>query len=246
MTALISTLAERKDEFHHHLLLAQALEERLFEGDVTSIGEIALTVRHLRTIKSGLIVHLYNVVEALMSRTMEEVGGAVKDAPPTTWSIETLKEWLRFSAQIGLDGTEESRLAMIHKVALKLLQMEPIGDLRFKKPSGTWSDKVISRFSQRLNVNLLLAPEIAEKIKKDVKYGDRTPLEFLAERRNAIAHGRRSFEDGAVDLSLKDIEELANVTMGYMEHAIAAFQAFVDEKRYLAATSDVLEITSNV
>ena len=150
MTTLLSTLAERKDEFAHHLSLALALESRLFEAGETSIGETALTVRHLMTIKSGLIVHLYNVVEALMSRTMEEVGGAVKISRPDTWSVETLKEWLRFNAQIGLDGNEESRLALVHKAALKLLQIEPLGDLNFKKPSGTWSDKLIFRFSQRL------------------------------------------------------------------------------------------------
>ncbi|NYT80309.1 hypothetical protein H0A70_02155 [Alcaligenaceae bacterium] len=236
MTTLLTTLSERKDEFSSHLALAKAMEERLFEGDLVSIGETALTVRHLRTIKSGLIVHLYNIVEALMSRTIEEVGVAVKSFTPNTWSTNTLKEWLRFNASIGLDGNEESRLAVVHKAALKLLQIDPINDLKFKKPSGTWSDKVIMKFSQRLNIRFDLTPEIATKIQKNAKYGDKTPLEFLADRRNAIAHGRRSFEDGAADLSLTDIQELADVTIEYMEHAISAFQTFVDEKRYLAVS----------
>lgn len=235
MTALLATLSERKDEFAHHLSLAKALDGRLFEAGPTSIGEITLTVRHSLTIKSGLIVHLYNIVEALMSRAMDEMGSAVKTTQPDKWSIETLKEWLRFSAQIGLDGNEESRLVLVHKAALKLLQIEPLGDLKFKKPSGTWSDKLIYQFSQRLNVRFVVSPEMARKIQKSTKYGDKTPLEFLADRRNAIAHGRRSFEDGAADLSLTDIEELAKVTIEYMESAITAFQEFVDEHRYLAA-----------
>ena len=107
MTTLLTTLSERKDEFSSHLALAQAMEERLLEGDLVSIGETALTVRHLRTIKSGLIVHLYNIVESLMSRTIEEVGVAVKGFTPDTWSTNTLKEWLRFNSSIGLEGNEE-------------------------------------------------------------------------------------------------------------------------------------------
>lgn len=234
MTTLLTTLAERKDEFSSHLALAQAMEEHILEGDLVCIGDTAVTVRHLRTIKSGLIVHLYNIVEALMNRTMEEVGVAVKSFAPDTWSPDTLREWLRCNASISLDGNEESRLETVHGAALKLLQIDPIHDLKFKKPSGTWSDKVIMTFSRRLNIRFDLTPEIAIKIQKSAKYGDKTPLEFLADRRNVIAHGRRSFEEGAGTLSLTDIQELADVTIEYMEHAIIAFQTFVNEKRYLA------------
>lgn len=234
MTALLITLAERKEEFMSHLALAQAMEERLLDGESVSIGETALTVRHLMTIKSSLIVHLYNIVEALMSRTIEEVGVAVKSSAPETWSISTLKEWLRFNASISLDGNEDSRLEIVHKAARKLLLVEPIDRLLFKKPSGTWSDKVIFQFSQRLNVSLNMPPELIIKIQKNAAYADKTPLEFLAYKRNAIAHGRQTFEMGARNLSLLDIANLADVTIEYMEHVVTSFQVFVNEKRYLA------------
>lgn len=231
MTTLLMTLSERKEEFMSHLALAQAMETRL--GDLV-VGETALTVRHLMTIKSGLIVHLYNIVEAIMSRAIDEVCGAVKASPPDAWSITTLKEWLRFSASIGLDGNEESRLEVVHKAALKLLKVQPIERFGFKKPSGTWSDKVIFEFSRRLNVTLDTPQGLLLKIQKSAAYGDKTPLEFLADKRNAIAHGRQSFEKGAVDLSLSDIKRLADVTIEFMEHVITSFQTFVDEKHYLA------------
>lgn len=235
MTTLRTALAERKEEFHVHMSLAHALDRRLFVGDPVSIGETALTVRHLSTIKSGLIVHLYNIVESVMTRTIQEVGRAVQITPPSEWTTETLKEWLRFNAATGSDGNEDTRLDVVHKAALKLLTKEPIQDLTFKKPSGTWSDKVIYTFSQRLKVEFRLVPEIARKMAKSSKYGDKTPLEFLADRRNAIAHGRRSFEDGARDLSLQDIQDLADITIEYMELAVDAFQGFVDNKHFAAA-----------
>lgn len=235
MTTLRTALAERKEEFLVHMSLAHALDRRLFSGDPVSIGETALTVRHLSTIKSGLIVHLYNIVESVMTRTIQEVGRAVQVTPPSEWTTETLKEWLRFYAATGSDGNEDTRLDVVHKAALKLLTREPINDLMFKKPSGTWSDKLIYTFSQRLKVEFRLLPNIARKMAKNSKYGDKTPLEFLADRRNAIAHGRRSFEDGARDLSLQDIQDLADITIEYMELAVDAFQGFVDNKHFAAA-----------
>lgn len=234
MTTLRNTLSERKNEFHAHLALAQAMDQRLFESDPMQIGDITLNVRHLMTIKSGLIVHLYNIVEAVMTCTIEEVGEAVRLNSPTEWSIDTLKEWLRFYASTGIDGNEESRLNVIHKAALKLLAKETIEELKFKKPPGTWSDKVIHTFSKRLNVQFRLTEDIARKISPTVRYGDKSPLEFLADRRNAIAHGRRSFENGAIDLTLQDIQDLAEITIGYMELAVAAFQSFLNDRKFLA------------
>lgn len=234
MTTLRSALIERKDDFLVHLALAQALDRRLFEGEPVAIGETVLSVRHLKTIKSGLIVHLYNIVEAVMTRTIEEIGTAVRLTPPAEWSNDTLKEWLRFYASVGINGNEETRLDVVHRAALKLLAKESIHELKFKKPSGTWSDKIIYTFSRRLNVSFRLTPDVARKIKPATKYGDLSPLEFLAERRNAIAHGRRSFEDGAVDLTLQDIQNLADITIEYMELAVAAFQCFLDNRKFIA------------
>ncbi|QJD59987.1 hypothetical protein HG264_14325 [Pseudomonas sp. gcc21] len=235
MTTLHAALAERKEEFSVHMSLAHALDRQLFVGGPTSIGETALTARHLSTVKSGLIVHLYNIVESVMTRTIQEVGKAVQVTPPSEWTTATLKEWLRFYAATGSDGNEDTRLDVVHKAALKLLTREPIQDLVFKKPSGTWSDKVIYTFSQRLKVEFRLEPEIARKMAKNSKYGDKTPLGFLADRRNAIAHGRRSFEDGTRDLTLQDIQDLADITIEYIGLAVDAFQGFVDKKHFVAA-----------
>lgn len=234
MPALLEALAERKAEFDSHLAFAMAVEERLVDGDPVELGAFNVGVRHLMTIKSGLIIHLYNIVEALMTKAISGVATAVQASPPGEWSPDTLREWLRYSASIDLNGNEDSRLKVVHGAARKLLQVDPIDSLNFKKPSGTWSDKVIVSFSKRLNVNFPLNKEIAAVVKKEERYGGRTPLEFLADRRNDIAHGVRTFEHGAQDLTLSDISELYGSSILYMEHAIAAFELFIKDKKYLS------------
>ncbi len=68
--------------------------------------------------------------------------------------------------------------------------------------------------------NFPLNAQIAPRIQASPKYRDLTPLEFLADRRNAIAHGRRTFENGANDLTLPDIAELASITLNFLPSAI--------------------------
>lgn len=235
MTDLHVALAERRQEFDGHLAFAAALDRRLIEGDTISIGEMALSARHLLTIKSGLIVHLYNVVEATMTKVIDEIGKEVLAIPPSQWSHVTVKEWLRHYAAIGVDGNEHTRLEVVHGAALRLLAREPIEDSKFKKPSGTWSDKVILEFSRRLGVQFPLNAQIAPRIQASPKYRDMTPLEFLADRRNAIAHGRRTFENGANDLTLPEIAELASVTLDYLALAVTAFESYIVQKQFRTA-----------
>src|SRR5271170_6282441 len=113
MTALHSSLDERREEFDTHFAVAVALEGRIFAGDDVSIGETKLSSRHLLTMKSGLIVHLYNIVEATMSAATELVENAVGTVPPRRWSENALREWLRENAVARVDGSEDSRLKSV-------------------------------------------------------------------------------------------------------------------------------------
>lgn len=220
-----------------HLALAQALQDRLHAGDELSLGSTILSARHLLTIKSGLIVHLYNIEEATMSAVIDLLGDAVGSASPSSWAPDALREWLREHAVARVDGAEENRLKTVHAMSLQLLTHAPLGPQRLKKPTGTWSDKKISTFARRMGVEFTLERDMWVRIAADPKYGDKTPLEFLAERRNALAHGRRSFEDGAADLTLTTIQELADVTLDYLFQAADAFQRYVNEQKFLAVAS---------
>jgi len=235
MTTLRRMLVDRREEYDSHFALAEALQDRIFGGDDVSLGEITLSARHLMTMQSGLVVHLYNIVEATMTRATEMVGAAVGASSPRAWSQSALKEWLREYAVVRVDGAEDARLDMVHNASLLLLAEDPPGPQKLKKPSGTWTDKLIVTFAKRLGVPFELPDEMWRRIAKHPRYGDETPLGFLAERRNAIAHGRRSFEDGCKDLTLQEIRELANTTLDYLELAADAFQSYVDRRQYLVA-----------
>jgi hypothetical protein len=233
MTELRSYLGERREEFETHYALALALEGRIFAGDEISIGETKLSARHLLTIKSGLIVHLYNIVESTMSLIIGIVGDAVGSEPPSRWSEGALREWLREHAVVRVNGNEDARLQTMFGTSRMLLSEVPLGRQQLRKPSGTWTDKHIATFAERLGFNFRLPDDMWRRISPRADFGDMTPLEFLADRRNALAHGRRSFEEGARDLTLAQIQDLSNVALDYLGLTVQAFQGYVEGRNYV-------------
>jgi hypothetical protein len=234
MTLLRTDLETRREEFDAHFCLALALEDRMmFETDA-SIGDINLSARHINTIKSGLIVHLYNIEESLMSDALHYLGSALGTSDPRQWNEHSLREWLRETIVSRIaESNEDGRLETVYQTSNLLLTTQILGPQKLRKPSGTWDDKVIASFIKRMGIAFSMPPEMWQLIAATPSYGDRTPLQFLADRRNAIAHGRRSFEGGASDLRLSDIRRLADVTLDYMGYVADAFQKHVENGAHL-------------
>jgi MAE_28990/MAE_18760-like HEPN len=234
MTVLATNLHTRRDEFDAHFDLAVALENRMILEP--ALDNVNLSARHINTIKSGLIVHLYNIEEAIMTEAMQLLGNALGSADPRRWTECSLREWLRETI-VGrtAEGNEDSRLKTVFQMSTRLLKETNLGPQQLKKPSGTWDDKVIASFLDRMDVSFSMPAEMWTRIAATPKYGDKTPLQFLAGRRNAIAHGRRSFENGASDLALPAIRDLADVTLDYLEYVVQAIQQHVIDEAHLVA-----------
>lgn len=234
MTTLRTALETRREEFDAHFGLAQALEERMLLEVDASLGTVNLSARHINTVKSGLIVHLYNIEEAMMSQVLQHLGNALGSVDPRRWTEYSLREWLRETIVSRIaEGSEDGRLTTVYETSTLLLTRPALGPQKLKKPSGSWDDKGIAKFAKRMNVIFNMPPDMWQRIAATPEYGDKTPLQFLARRRNAIAHGRRSFEDGASDLRLSDIRKLADVTLDYMGYAADAFHAHIENDAHL-------------
>jgi hypothetical protein len=235
MTALLTMLRERAEEFDTHHALAVSLEDKIFGGEDVSIGSTRLSVRHLLTMKSGLLVHLYNVLESVMSQTTKVVGSAFGTVPPKTWSYAARREWLREHGVARVEGGADTRLRQIESCSIDLLADAPLGPQVIRKPAGSWTDKSIGLFAERLGVRLQIEPDLYRKLAQKDYLGEKGPLVFLADRRNDLAHGHRTFEDGGRDLTLAQIREIADVALEFMELVVTSFQTYVDQKQFVAA-----------
>ena len=234
MTTLRMALEARREEFDAHFALSRALEDRMILETDAPIGTLNLSARHINTLKSGLIVHLYNIEEAIMSQALQHLGNALGSVDPRRWTEHSFREWLREAiVSRTTEGNEDARLTTVYESSTLLLTKPALGPQTLKKPSGTWDDKVIATFARRMNVTFNMPPGMWQRIAATPAYSDKTPLQFLADKRNAIAHGRRSFEDGASDLGLGDIRKLADTTLDYLGYAADAFQAHIDNDAHV-------------
>jgi hypothetical protein len=234
MKEVVDYLAERKSEFSRHMVIARIIESRV--NDKTSGTSAKVEVRHVNTLKSGLIIHLYNIVEATLTRSLTAVGDCILAERPARWTEGVLKEWVRAEVWSAEEKIGAKALENFTKISGMLAAGGNVPAFSVKGEPGSWTDKGIEKIAQRLGCKLVLSAAI----KKDAlskTYKDQTnAFEFLANRRNAIAHGNVTFEEGANQMSLDELQKLADRIIPFLLAVVESYQTYVETKAYLTST----------
>lgn len=201
-------------------MLAARVDAPLGEEDV-HIG-----VGHVNHIKSGLLIHLYNIVEAVTTRTLEVVGKTIAAESPSGWTKAVLTEWVRaevwnrsFDRLVHMCGT----IASGNRIEV----------FEVKGASGNWNDEAIKEVAKRLGCKLALPAKVRKAAYATDYKDESTALAYLARKRNAIAHGESTFENGANDLTLDELECLANRVLPFLRAVSESYKVFLENKRYL-------------
>ena len=231
MREVFSYLKEREQEFQRHFTVARILEARVDETLVD--GDIHIEVRHINTVKSSLLVHLYNIVEAVTTRTLEHVGQVVATERPGLWTKDVLTEWVRGEFWNTEERLGDRALCRLVGLSSRLVSGENAEVFHVKGEPGSWDDKAIKRVARRLGCKLVLSGEIRRAAYEKAYRNETTALEHLASRRNHLAHGDSTFEDGASDLSLNDVEALANRVFPYLKAVTDSYKMFLSNKDFL-------------
>ncbi|WP_146097120.1 MAE_28990/MAE_18760 family HEPN-like nuclease [Brucella oryzae] len=209
------------------------LEARVDES--RNEDDIQVEVRHINTLKSGLLIHLYNIVEAITTRTLSVVGGTVVTELPKRWTEAILKEWVRAAVWGGEERVGDGALARLTKVTGTLVSGGSLDAFSVKGEPGSWDDEAIKKVAKRLGCRLVLSREIKRAAYERAYRDETTALEYLARRRNDIAHGHTTFEEGAHDLTLDELSKLAARVLPYLRAVAESYEAFLNNKDYLAA-----------
>lgn len=231
MKDVLTYLDEREEEFASHFAIAKMLDARVDAG--TGEGDLRVEVRHINTIKSGLLIHLYNIVEAVMNRTLRTVGRTVLTKRPALWTEAVLKEWVRAAVWSGEERIGEGAVIQLAKVSRTLVTGLPPEEFKVKGVPGSWNKEAIKKVSERLGCRLVFTPEVKRAVSEKKYANDRTALEFLAEKRNEIAHGEITFEEGARNMTLNDLDELAKRVFPFLKAVTECYQTYLDSEVYL-------------
>ena len=230
MIDVLAYLNEREEEFERHLSIARMLQARV--DDIN--GDVLVEIRHVNTIKSGLLIHLYNIVEAITTRTLDTVGRTVVSERPKRWTEAVLKEWVRAEIWGGEERIGEGAVKRLAKVSGTLASGESPAAFIVKGEPGSWDDEAIKKVADRLGCTLVLTPDVARAAYERAYRDETTALGYLARRRNAIAHGASTFEDGANDITLDELAALANRVIPFLRNVVESYRAFLTNKSFLA------------
>ena len=231
MREVLAYFEEREAEFGRHLSVARLLEARV--DDVVGEEDGQVEIRHINTLKSGLLIHLYNIVEAVSTRTMEVVGRTIVTEKPKLWTENVLREWVRAAIWDGEERLGEVAVIRLASISNVLASGNPPAAFVVKGEPGSWDDAAIKKVAKRLDCPLTLSRAIRRAAFEPAYLNEMTAMKYLASRRNAIAHGATTFEDGARDHTLAEIAELAGRVFPFLKAVAESYELFLDTKGFL-------------
>ncbi len=238
MSMLTAYLDEREAELKDHVDLIQKLELRAgerFEAD----DPLRVEVRHVLILKSGLMVHLYNVIEAVMSRALVQLAQDVSKFHPRNYAQSWFREWIRSSTRVEDGGAPQQLLTRIENASRSLIEDAGWDDLTIRSGSGNWDDKRIGKIVDNLGIRI----QLGDKLKREAcghYVDDLSRLCFIRKRRNDLAHGVLTFEEGAQDRTLQDLVDLVRIVASYLRAVVTSFESYAANGSFLVSAQETV------
>ena len=232
MRAYEELLTGRAGEIKAHLSLIEELTAAaIARQGVANLRRVEM--EHVEVLKSGFLVHLYNVVEAVMAKILDEVAADVIRYPPAKWSSSVRTEWVRARAGVEWRIESHQRLSRTVKIVDEAIAGAVNVKFRFGRYGGNWSDSEIARFSERLGCSLQADPGVVQRACRERFQDDLAPMKYIRHKRNSLAHGNETFREGARQLSSQDLQKLRRTVVEYMESVSSSFTSYLDGKSFL-------------
>jgi len=231
MDEVKSYLNERKREVSTHLKLLSALEKRSTEVQEREDG-FDVDVRQVLILKASILVHLYNVVESTMAKSLEVIEVAIYNHHPKDYTKVLFDEWIIANLRISNEVNISKLNSRAQNMGRLLLGNSGWSKLSIQKTDGNWDDKRIIDFTKKLGINISY-PHLFKKELRRHYFNELSKMEYIRKRRNDLAHGLITFEDGADNKTHAELEKLANLTIKFMGLVVDACHIFVANNNYL-------------
>lgn len=233
MIEILSYLDERIEEFERHYSIAKMLEARVDEGTISENDNTHVDVRHINTLKSGLLIHLYNIVEAILTQTLQQVEAVISTENPMLWSEKILFENAKAEYWKIMYKNEDKSILHMKEFSVKMLARETTNPFTIKTPTGTWDDIAIKKSAKNLGCTLVISDVVRRNAYEKTYQNQKTALQYLANRRNALAHGSTTFENGSPSLTLQEIKKLSERVLPYLKEVTQSYEAYLNNKDFL-------------
>jgi hypothetical protein len=227
---------DRRNEIDAYLAFLADVEASAQAGPPRLSSGATISVQQQRILYSGVYLHLYNLVEAIVVRCIEGVtesaiaGGAWK---PSDLILQLRREWVRVMARTHVELTHEHRLEHALELCSHLMDSLTVGGFKMDKGGGgNWDDMAIEGIAARLGFQLSVSQPVYSAIKRPFR-DDKGPLALVKSLRNSLAHGGISFAECGENVTVAELRDLATRTVDYLFEVVGAFTLYVDQYAFL-------------
>lgn len=231
MSAVEVYLNGRTSEINQHVALLRLLERRSKEVS-TKIDEDRIELRQVMIMKSSILVHLYNIVEAVMTRALNGLAEQVSCHHPKSYNAVFFREWMKVTARTHEALTAENLLDSVDRAGRFLIGDFDWAKFTISKGSGNWDDKRILKIAKNLGVPMPIEDAVSRPASEDFVDED-SRMVYLRKKRNELAHGISTFEDGARDRTIEELAYLSESVLGFLQKVAVLFEKFGDQELFL-------------
>lgn len=228
---------ERRDEVTAYMELiknidrARQLGRFAFADDQVSISPLQQQILY-----ANVFVQLYNLVEATITRCLEELhSAATAGHTPADLAAPILREWVRFKARTHTDRAHDRRLDATVELAEHLINTLPVDPFRIESGGGgNWDDRKIEHIAGRIGCPLEIDGSVREEAKRHVR-DELGSLQLVRHLRNRLAHGLMSFGECGADMTVSDIDPIVSAVLDYLDAVVSGFVRYFDHQGYLGS-----------
>lgn len=226
-------LQQRRREIEKHLGLITELE-----GAVRSRASLGpVDTEHINILKSAFLVHLYNVIESVMSKVTDEVADLTRQHQPDLWVDSLFMAWIKHRASLEMEMAPTDRLNRIADVIAEAAGRKPVASTRVARREGNWTNKEIENIASSLACPLVIPDDIHHRACVRHFVNEMAPLTYVRHMRNQLGHGNLSFVDSGSALSLDQLQLLQAAVIDYMNSVVTSFVDYLGQKRFLRSTA---------
>jgi hypothetical protein len=230
---------ERVKEVDAYLDLVTAIEHAVQSGAPmlrTRAGAtMTISPTQQKILYAGVYLHLYNLVEATVSRcivAVEEAASSGGARHVGDLSEKMRSEWVRTVAKTHRSMDSGSRLEAAVELCEHVMGLLPVQLTIDKDGGGNWDDVQIYKFAERIGVTLMLEVATQRRVKSPFR-DNKGPLKAIKFHRNKLAHGEVSFSECGENHSASELLGLKDMTIAYLKEVIGCFDKFIQQHEFL-------------
>lgn len=238
MKAIKDGFRARRHEITRYLDLLQFVEEsgsEIVSRDRARQFSIDTTTRHV--LKASVFVHLYNLIESVVTQSLERVAQEIRDGGFTFGDINKAWQrcWVQELAKTNEQMNPEKRLSKLLAICDSLLAKEVVV-VKPRVPGGSLDDTRIEKLLDRHGIQLSTSDRFKRIVKGQV-LDLNGPLKVVRLRRNQLAHGLASFGDCGRDVTILQLRQWAAIVFWYLRHVIAQFSRHLTDGEFKQRTT---------